>query len=171
MEKALCLFCDDRFLQFDGLDFLEIVGAVHLPPPIVQKADVEGVGGAVEGTAHAHVAVVVELEVAFFVHFDVVHRAQTHALAALHTLVLVNFVQERVDVASDVHRFGDGPSDQPRPPFVRLHIGNAVLYFVHQDVVELFILSSNVIFVKRICCFTYECGRKKTAAKIRNYMK
>ena len=91
-EKTLRVWCDIGLVQSHFADGLEVVTAIHTPP--LQDADVNGIGGAEEGTAHTHQAVMAEPYGSGFVLADVVHRALPDAQATATALFHICFVEK-----------------------------------------------------------------------------
>lgn len=133
-EKARCRFGDDGFFDFHGLYLFEVVTAVHLPAPLLEKTDMDCVFRAVERTAHAHQAMVMEFDVAPGVTVYVLCRAGVDALVTTAALVGIHFIEEGVYVAADILRSGNDSGHESGPRLHRLAVRDIMRDLIDKNI-------------------------------------
>ena len=87
-----------------GIAFIEsgVKGILPVDAPPIQNADLKGVRRAMEGTAHAHNAILSETEFPVFINVDIIYGASAFALAATDALIGVDLEKPAVDAHRDL---------------------------------------------------------------------
>ena len=93
---------NEGFAKWHLLDAAPIVTSIDAPSPTVEKTDANGVLRTIEGTAHAHEAVVMECNALFGIDVNVACRTLFDATLTQRATILFYAIEEGVEVAGNV---------------------------------------------------------------------
>ena len=120
-------------------DLFQMVISVYLPA--LQEADANGVRGAEERAAHAHVAGMTEADLSPF-HADILFRAIAHAALAEGTFFGVRLIEKGVDKASEFLNGEDGGKGVVKQ--IALYArADAVFQVIEHNFQQFFVLSQD----------------------------
>lgn len=88
MKKSFGIRGNHRMVEFNGLNLSEIISAVYLPAPLLQKSYVYCVRGTIERTAHTHKAVMPETQLPVGIPPDILRGAVLHAKVTSRAFVV-----------------------------------------------------------------------------------